>query len=372
MFDPIEGVDYIVDYYEVLGIDKSGSKRDIQLALKNNRAQWHPDRMQNLSPEILEKADFKNALFGKAEDILMNDKFKQLYDERLTNFDEKLISSNGIAIFDLSKRKIDLDFLLSGKSIDFSNLIEKVRKLTGYDEERVKSVETLYNSNKENKTFKDLYKNELVTELIFVSQLEDVVWAKAGITNQKPIKGWLSHADEYSGRVDAEIERVKAEEIPKGIENRLLAYESGVIPLLSYDGQDKESCNEISTEVKKIIIQSFSDKCDQIREITKKKQEVLEKLVSLTDYEYLVENNQPTPYCNVFVVDDNKEEIIYGLRFYNKSSIGSPLQKNYNGFQLEELKNMEINKDTILVHHNPEITNFLMEATYIAELHFEK
>ena len=89
MFDPIEGVDYMVDYYGVLSIDKASSKREIELALKNNRAQWHPDRMQNLSPEILEQSDFKNVLFGKAEDILMNDKFKQLYDKRLANFDKK-------------------------------------------------------------------------------------------------------------------------------------------------------------------------------------------------------------------------------------------------------------------------------------------
>ena len=239
-------------------------------------------------------------------------------------------------------------------------------------EKRVKNVEALYNSDKKNKTFKDLYRNELETELVFVSQLENIVWAKAGIANQKPIRGFLSHADEYSERVDVEIERVKAEEIPKGIETRLLAYESGVVPLLSYASQDKEPQNEISIEIKERIIHNFSDKCDQIREITKRKQEVSEKLVSLTDYEYLVENKSLTPYCNVFIIDDNKEEVILGLRFHEKKSIGYSLSKNYNRFPLKELKKMRINKDTILVHHNPEIIDFLMEATYVAELHFEE
>lgn len=372
MFDPIEGVDYMVDYYAVLGIGRDSTKRDIELALRNNRSQWHPDRMGNLSPDILKQAEFKNTLFGKAEDVLMDDKFRQAYDERLTNFDSRLVSTEGHAIIDPSKRRVDLDFIISGKDIDFSALIERARQLTGYDEERVKSVETLYNSDKENKTFKDLYRKELVTEFVFVSQLEDMAWARAGIANQKPIRGLLYYPDEYSEQVEIEIERVKAEEIPEGLENRLLAYETGVTPLLSYNGEGDGSYNEISTEVRKRLIGNFSDRCDQIREITIRKQEVLEKLVSLTDYEYLVENDTPTPYCNIFIIDDKKDEVIYGLRFHKEGFTGGPLQKNYNGMPLKDLKNMRINKDTILVHHNPEVTDFLMEATYVTELHFNK
>jgi len=368
MFKPIEGIDYIVDYYAVLGISRDSNKRDIELALRKNRAQWHPDRMQNLSPEILKEAESKNILFSKAREILLNEDFKQAYDKRLSNFEPELVSEDGRAIINISRERIDLDFLLSDKNINFSELVEKAKQLTGYNEKHIKSVELLYNSDKKNRTIKDIYRKELNTELTFISQLEDIAWARVGVTNPKPVKGLLYHSDDYGQQVEIEINRIKEEEIPKGLENRLLACKSGATPLLLGDGKMQgEKDDKISSEIQERIIKNFSNGCDQIREITEKKQQVLEKLVSLTDYEYLVKHNPPTPNCNIFVVDYKKEKIMYGIKFNKEKFSGDTLQEYSEGYPLEKLKKIQPNEDTILVYHNPEIKDILIEVVYVTE-----
>ena len=72
----------------------------------------------------------------------------------------------------------------------------------------MEGVEKLYDSDTDNTTFKDLYKKELVLKLVFLSQIEDMVWARAGISNAKPVKGVLLRPEEYSKAVEKEIERV--------------------------------------------------------------------------------------------------------------------------------------------------------------------
>lgn len=63
------------DYYEILGVSKSASERDLKSAYRKLAVQWHPDK--NKSPEAEKK--FKE--INEAYEVLSNPKKRQAYDQ---------------------------------------------------------------------------------------------------------------------------------------------------------------------------------------------------------------------------------------------------------------------------------------------------
>ena len=367
MFNSIEGVDFIIDYYAVLDIPRDSSKKDIKKAIRKNRAQWHPDKMIKLSPEIREQAKGKNELFGKGEDVLLDTNFKPLYDERLEGFEEGLVSKDGIAIISLMGKRVGLDYLLSGKITDDSSLIAKAKELSRYNEESVESLKKLYELDSKNTAIKQLYKKELNSKINYISLLEGLAWSRAGIENQESISGLLCYAKDYLDKVEETIESVKREDIPAGLENRLLAHETGVTPLLTSDGHEATQSKGISTTVRERIIDNFTNRCEGIRDIAKKKQEVIEELLTLTDYEYLKRSNPPTDRLDIYI--SKGEEIMYGFKVDIHENKLTGTENPLSGRPVQELKEMDWNNDLILVRSNLEIGEFMAEVLYVTGKH---
>ncbi len=63
------------DYYEILGVPKSASERELKSAYRKQALQWHPDK--NKSPEAEKK--FKE--INEAYEVLSNPQKKQAYDQ---------------------------------------------------------------------------------------------------------------------------------------------------------------------------------------------------------------------------------------------------------------------------------------------------
>lgn len=373
--DPVEGVDYIVDYYAVLGLERGSDEERIRRALRDKRTQYHPDRLIQAGDKIQAVANREMALFAKAEQILLNPEVKPFYDERLNGFEPRLVSNDGRAILDLNKRRLLPDYLLHGQEINFSPKIEHAKQLSGFDEAHFEQVETLYKSDPNNPIFRNLYKDVLGKKLLFLGLLEEMVWAQAGVMNvTDSIRGLLCHVDEYAEAVQSEIERVSAEEIPQALQLRSQALLAGVAsPLLLTDGSaenqegDESTATEISTEVRNRITSTFLGRADRIKEVAAQKQEVLEELVKLTDYEYLIQNTPPTTSCNLFLAHEGK--VMCGFRSSNET-LTMIEEEAIRGMPLGDLKEKDFRDDTIVITHNPEIKDLLIQISWVAEKHF--
>ena len=134
-FDPVEGTDYIFDRYAYLGLEMGADKKDIKKLISRKRGAVHPDRLRRASKGILQQADAERRLINKCAEILLDDEFRPLYDERLKEFNEhspQLVSTNGQAIIDLSKDRFVIDSLLNEELPDTAFLEQKLQELTQF------------------------------------------------------------------------------------------------------------------------------------------------------------------------------------------------------------------------------------------------
>lgn len=68
------------NYYEILGVDKNASEKDIKKAFKKQSLKWHPDRWANASENEKKEAENKFKDINEAHSILSDKQKRQNYD----------------------------------------------------------------------------------------------------------------------------------------------------------------------------------------------------------------------------------------------------------------------------------------------------
>lgn len=64
------------DYYEVLGVEKKATKKEIKKAYRGQALKWHPDR----NPDNVAEATEVFKKIGEAYDVLSDDRKREIYD----------------------------------------------------------------------------------------------------------------------------------------------------------------------------------------------------------------------------------------------------------------------------------------------------
>jgi len=67
----------LVDYYEILGIEKTASNADVRKAYRKLALKWHPDK----NPDQQESATVRFKQISEAYEVLSDDKRRNIYDE---------------------------------------------------------------------------------------------------------------------------------------------------------------------------------------------------------------------------------------------------------------------------------------------------
>lgn len=96
-YEPREGVDYIVDLYQVAHVDPTAEPDEIKRALNDRLKEYHPDRLQGLAPEFRSKAERLVPLLNRAKVILLDTDKRTEYDEILNDW-EGSISKDGTPV----------------------------------------------------------------------------------------------------------------------------------------------------------------------------------------------------------------------------------------------------------------------------------
>jgi hypothetical protein len=365
----IEGVDYIIDFYAVLEVDRNAPPEDIRRKGNRLRGSYHSDKTGKLPDDLASDARGKFDLYSKAMGVLLDPEKRRLFDERLDSFPAHLVSTNGNAIVDVTRRRIDLDYLLSGKIKDISELQKRGKVMSQYDESGLDATRSAYTAMPDNEAIKAVYRLQLHAKLTYISIMEDLMWWQAGVQGDTGPTGLITHVDDYLERIDAEIKSVATEQIPKNMKQRLLAETSGLATALllgDSSGQQTESGTgtDISTVVQKRMVENFSSRTEAIREYAREKQETLRELLELTDYEFLGER-QGTAQMRIFLMNNDNTQVVAG--FKRRSTKLRLLNAYWSGKTREELESYSRNKDTVLIKHDDKIPDFLMEVTFVAE-----
>jgi curved DNA-binding protein CbpA len=367
--EPIKNIDYIIDYYSILGItDQDNFAEALKKAYHKLSKQYHPDLFEHASEEV--KNDIKNKyqLIQEANKILANTDTKSLYDQKLAEFKKNkpdLISMKGIPILDLNREIFDLDYLLSGLEWDFQdNMKSKVQKLSGYNEAVFNLIEKQYEQNPKDEAIRVAYLDQLAHKKACLDFEEIYAWQELGVLNAKDprVMNELDHVK----RIESKIQSLK-NETKQLINLRLLSITEK--PLLMYDG------TEVTDNLENKSLGFLEEKTlEQIEKKTKAllvaaqlKQDHLVKMMKLRKYEQIATAQDNS----VEVLLHDNEKILTSLYCDPKADNIVKMNSQYQYVLLDDIRNKPFSRNTFLLEFNVELDLTLQLLNFITDYYNE-
>lgn len=96
-YEPREGVDYIIDLYQVASVPQDAEEDAVRHALNERLREYHPDRLQGLAPEFQRAGERMARLLNRAKVVLLDTEKRAEYDEILSGW-EGPISKDGTPV----------------------------------------------------------------------------------------------------------------------------------------------------------------------------------------------------------------------------------------------------------------------------------
>ncbi|MFA6604223.1 MAG: J domain-containing protein [Patescibacteria group bacterium] len=231
--DAIQGLDYLIDYYALLGVARDASSDDLHRAYREKQLQYHPDRYEGLAPEMKQAALEKSRLIVEAYRLLSDPAARQAYDAKLAAWDGP-VSANGLPIIDLSRPRFRPETLFEGEGAESGDKSEAMaRQFSGHDEAMFSVIEKMYQASPEpTPEVAEAYRQALAKKDLYLSLKEGLAWNRAGIENQ-PVD---EQADsDHVATVERRLEEARAQ-VKIGAERTLQLCAAGEIKLLGDGG----------------------------------------------------------------------------------------------------------------------------------------
>lgn len=375
----IHGVDYLIDYYALLGIEHNAPEGEIKQAYRERIKQYHPDIVARAAPEIQKTAESKSRDLTGAYRILSEPDLRKVYDAQLLAFNGP-ISRDGAPIIDLTKKRISIDALISGETASGKEaLIEKVKMMSGYSETVFNIVKQQYDLNP-TEDMKKAYKEMLEKKNIYLCLMETVEWQAAGVDNQQETSS-LAYPEDHIKKRMKQVEEVK-QAINDSVEKRVTALESGIAPKLLTQGKEygpeaaRGNALAIMHELKEMAHKNFEPCIGGIKALAGERSKVLEEMLKFTEWEYFPAEQRYHDKILVVLTDGNeiKGEILYLME---GNSVTPIPQQNLRGIKVEDFRQdaktaaqmLSDGVNIALLKRNPEL-DLLLETAYVMDLHF--
>jgi hypothetical protein len=354
--EPINNVDYVINYYTVLEIEENAPDfiASLKKQYKKLSKQHHPDLFEHASDQIKSKVKTKYQVIQEGYKILLNPESKAKFDEILNDFKANkpnLISTEGIPILSMSQEVFDLDFLLIDSEWDFQDSMKShVAKLTQYNANVFDVIESQYLANPKDPNLKDAYMNQLVQKKTHLDMEEMFAWQDLGVLNPKETKFVTDKS--CVQLIESKIEQLK-NQTDKNIERRLLSIDTH--PLL-IDGRSDaitESTTDLIPVIKEKALKVIQERSEKLLTIAKNKDEHVQKMVKVRIYEELarVEGNS----VQVMLYSNNK--IMTCLYCIPDEEGNAPILINHEFDELDtiEVRAKYFDKTTYLLQLNNDV-----------------
>jgi curved DNA-binding protein CbpA len=361
-YDPIHGIDYLNDHYAILGISRDAPRDAVIKAYRDKAKQYHPDVLARAGDDIKDEAVRKLQIIQLAYDTLSDGEKRAIYDERLAGFPEHLISTSGIPKLDPTRSRVDIDFLLSGAQWDERDgYLQQLQQVSGHNEMIFKFIEQQYKATSSpSEELRNAYKEALQKKHSYLAVLEDIAWQGAGVSGQKDPKMIVS-PDHY---LEARMEQIAeaSSRIQQGVERRLLGITAGEAPKLlgEYGGTSDAS------ELIAIAQKNFAPAAEEIRRAAVQRKEVLEDMVSLTQWRYIAE--RPSQDVVVIALANNAIVAEFYARVGEDAEIYD-VKREFRGQQIDAVPLDGLAQYSIASFDiDPELDLFL-QAGYVIDKH---
>lgn len=97
-YEPQEGIDYIVDFYAVAGVERDAEQAEINKAINKQLGHYHPDYLERAAPELKARGERMARILNKARGILTSTDKRQQYDAIFDEWDGPVSTTGDPAI----------------------------------------------------------------------------------------------------------------------------------------------------------------------------------------------------------------------------------------------------------------------------------
>lgn len=308
----LEFFDYIFDRYAYLGLACDASPSAISSEIRQRRAAIHPDKLLRVSESILAAAERERGYVDECARILCDPEMRPMYDQKLADFQSRephLVSSTGIALFDPSRFRIDLDYLLSSQAMPLEEVEAKARSMSGVDDKRIAKAKKRALDNPTDFDNRDTLREELTNKLVYLSIMEDFLWQAAGVN------GALANDEHSSAQDGAHFEAALAIKMEafkthacEAVGHRHEMASLGMAPRLLLAGPDgsEASSTALVAELAAKIIESINQRSETLRETVAQKAIVIDELAQCSRWAWL--NEKPnSPFLDIVIIKSSAE-----------------------------------------------------------------
>ena len=390
----IEGVDYIVDHYAVLGLDPQADADAVHKAIREMRARNHPDRLGRASDEILRIAQRQTDLANRAAAVLEDPQRRAGYDERLAYFHQHephLISTDGHPIVCLSRQYIDVDNLMAGTLLVDTNSegFQALSQLSGHTPETLARAERLLTALPDDPDTQALARQARIQHWVQCVFDQQVAWTNAGVHNRLDKPDTQDSPFEWAHNTQLYLDQLTTQIIPDRLAQRHHAARLGLAPPLrllehqvSARPQDpSEQANpadlvvQTQLAIQAQVLDVFEQRSQAVMQAAEKTQQALTKALELTPFHVFRQAIAGAPIDFILVLgdphDDATQTPVAALRLMGTTITGSPDHRRDTVGQWKTDETLGRDVTRVFLGHHPDIEPVLSEVWWAAE-HLEQ
>jgi len=220
-FNAVHGVDYLIEYYALLGVERGASVEEIIKAYRTKQKQYHPDRFQGLAPELLGQAEDQSNLINEAYAVLGDEAKRREYDQKLADW-KKPLSKRGEVIINLNESHFSFAALFENLGADPEAREQEAETLALQFSGFEKATFEFFRKQAESSTgippeLKVAYLEQLERRDLYLSLREGFLWDSMGQCNHAPLPSL-----EYREQMQEDLGAIKHQALQNIVQQVLL------------------------------------------------------------------------------------------------------------------------------------------------------